>query len=150
MIDREGLPLTYGTFGAYDDPGTSDVLMARFHPAPGKTTVSLGMWGEADNLRAVDIECYIDPIRRRISQFETGLCGVLMALVLKVTVPEWAERNDWLLSTVAAGATTEDVIHKVGAALGERELRYFASSYALGLQVSARPRPVPGSGEPEP
>lgn len=148
MIDREGLPLTYGDLGAYDDPETSDVLMARFHPAPDKTTVSLGMWGEADNLRAVDIECYIDPIGRRVSEFETGLCGVLMALVLKVTVPEWTERNDWLLSAVAAGVTTRDVIRNVGDARGERGLRYFASSYALGLQVSARPPPVPESGGP--
>ena len=104
--------------------------------------------GEADNLRAVDIECYLDPIERRVSEFETGLCGLLMGLVLKVTVTEWEERDDWLLSTVAAGETVNDLILKVGDALGERELRYFASSGAIGLQVSATSQSVSDPGEP--
>ena len=92
------------------------------------------------------VECYT-PIRGRLSKFERELCNVLMALVLKLTVPEWAEGNDWLLATMAAGHTSGDVTLKVGDARGERQVRFFAASYAVGLAVAAVPS---GGGPPVP
>lgn len=40
ILDSQGLPLTYGGATIHHDPVTSDALIASFHPAPGKTTVT--------------------------------------------------------------------------------------------------------------
>ena len=69
IIEKDDLPLPLEVWSRHDDPATSDALMARFHPEPGETPVSLGLWGKSDNLRAVDVECYT-PIRGRLSKFE--------------------------------------------------------------------------------
>ena len=132
IIKREKLPLSLEGFGRYDNPATDDVMMARYRPTPSTTAVSLGMWGWHDNLRAVDVECH-KPITRGLSEYERELCVTLMALVLKLTLPEWAERNAWLGDTMAAGHTRKDVILKRDG----RQIRFFAMSSALGLEVAA-------------
>ena len=142
IIEKDDLPLPLEVWSRHDDPATSDALMARFHPEPGETPVSLGLWGKSDNLRAVDVECYT-PIRKSRSKFEQELCGVLMALVLKLTVPEWTQRNDWLLATMAGGHRREDMIRKVADARRQRQVRFSAASYAVGLEVAA----VPSDGD---
>ncbi len=132
IIEKEKLPLSLEGFGRYDDPATDDVMMARYRPTPNTTAVSLGMWGRHDNLRAVDVECY-RPITRGLSKYERELCVTLMALVLKLTLPEWVERNAWLGKTMSAGHTRKDVILKRDG----RQIRFFATSTALGVEVAA-------------
>ncbi len=45
IIEKDDLRLSLEVWSRYDDPATSDALMARFHPEPGKTTASLGSMG---------------------------------------------------------------------------------------------------------